>query len=236
MGKYSDGEAAGGGGSYPLVAVCIDKDKNSQNALKYATETLVHRGQTLVLVHVNMRGNTGGVEDAAGYKQPTDPQMKDLFLPFRCFCTRKDIQCKDVVLDDHDVAKSLVEFAAHAAIEKIVLGANTRNSFVRFKADVPSSVSKTAPDFTSVYVVNKGGKVTSVRQATRPAPSVSPLRTMIQGAKAPLPPPEQTQQQPPPPQKWAPAPPPPAARGDTRLHAGDSAGTPTMQLQDNFIM
>lgn len=43
MGKYSDGDA---GGSYPLVAVCIDKDKNSQNALKYATETLVHRGQT----------------------------------------------------------------------------------------------------------------------------------------------------------------------------------------------
>jgi hypothetical protein len=34
----------------------------------------------------------GGVEDAAGYKQPTDPQMKDLFLPFRCFCTRKDVR------------------------------------------------------------------------------------------------------------------------------------------------
>ncbi|CAM0943582.1 unnamed protein product [Alopecurus aequalis] len=235
MGKYSDGESAGGGGSYPLVAVCIDKDKNSQNALKYATETLVHRGQTIVLVHVNTRGTTGGVEDAAGYKQPTDPQMKDLFLPFRCFCTRKDIHCKDVVLDDHDVAKSLVEFAAHAAIEKVVLGANTRNSFVRFKADVPSSVSKTAPDFTSVYVVNKGGKVTSVRMATRPAPSVSPLRTMIQGAKAP----EQQQHQPvpaPPAQKWAP-PPPAAARADTRMHPqSDPVGTPTMQLQDNFIM
>ncbi|KAM0834120.1 hypothetical protein ACQ4PT_063824 [Festuca glaucescens] len=228
MGKYGDGDGAVGGGSYPLVAVCIDKDKNSQNALKYATETLVHRGQTIVLVHVNMRGSSGGVEDAAGYKQPTDPQMKDLFLPFRCFCTRKDIQCKDVVLDDHDVAKSLVEFAAHAAIDKFVLGANTRNSFVRFKPDIPSSVSKTAPDFTSVYVVNKGGKVTSVRQATRPAPSVSPLRTMIQGPqgpKGPLPP-EPQQAPAPPAQKWAP----PAA---TR---GDSAGTPTMQMQDNFIM
>ncbi|KAM0870316.1 hypothetical protein ACQ4PT_040106 [Festuca glaucescens] len=228
MGKYGDGDGAVGGGSYPLVAVCIDKDKNSQNALKYATETLVHRGQTIVLVHVNMRGSSGGVEDAAGYKQPTDPQMKDLFLPFRCFCTRKDIQCKDVVLDDHDVAKSLVEFAAHAAIDKFVLGANTRNSFVRFKPDIPSSVSKTAPDFTSVYVVNKSGKVTSVRQATRPAPSVSPLRTMIQGPqgpKGPLPP-EPQQAPAPPAQKWAP----PAA---TR---GDSAGTPTMQMQDNFIM
>ena len=95
MGKYSDGKDAGeasGGGSYPLVAVCIDKDKNSQNALKYATETLAHKGQTIVLVHVNTKGTSGGVEDAAGFKQPTDPHMKDLFLPFRCFCTRKDVR------------------------------------------------------------------------------------------------------------------------------------------------
>jgi len=62
MGKYSDGKDAGeasGGGSYPLVAVCIDKDKNSQNALKYATETLAHKGQTIVLVHVNTKGTSG---------------------------------------------------------------------------------------------------------------------------------------------------------------------------------
>ncbi|KAL6911609.1 hypothetical protein ACP4OV_000414 [Aristida adscensionis] len=182
MGRYSDGEPGAAGG-YPLVAVCIDKDKNSQNALKYATETLVQRGQTLVLVHVNTKGNSGGVEDAAGYKQPTDPQMKDLFLPFRCFCTRKDIQCKDVVLDDHDVAKSIVEFAAHAAIEKLVVGATARSGFVRFKADISSSISKAAPDFCTVYVVSKAGKVTSVRQAVRQAPAVSPLRTMIQGPK-----------------------------------------------------
>jgi hypothetical protein len=59
MGKYSDGKDGDVGINYPLVAVCIDKDKNSQNALKYATETLVHRGQTIVLVHVNTKGNSG---------------------------------------------------------------------------------------------------------------------------------------------------------------------------------
>ncbi|GJM87242.1 hypothetical protein PR202_ga03178 [Eleusine coracana subsp. coracana] len=59
MGKYSDGRDGEVGVSYPLVAVCIDKDKNSQNALKYATETLIHRGQTIVLVHVNTKGNSG---------------------------------------------------------------------------------------------------------------------------------------------------------------------------------
>lgn len=41
------------------------------------------------------------------------------------------IHCKDVVLDDHDVAKSIVEFAAHAAIEKLVVGATARSGFVR---------------------------------------------------------------------------------------------------------
>jgi hypothetical protein len=59
MGKYSDGKDGEIGGSYPLVAVCIDKDKNSQNALKYATETLAHKGQTIVLVHVNTKGTSG---------------------------------------------------------------------------------------------------------------------------------------------------------------------------------
>jgi len=216
MGKYSDGKDGETGGSYPLVAVCIDKDKNSQNALKYATETLAHKGQTIVLVHVNTKGTSGGVEDAAGYKQPTDPQMKDLFLPFRCFCTRKDIQCKDVVLDDHDVAKSIVEFAAHAAIEKLVVGATARGGFVRFKAEISSTISKTAPDFCTVYVVTKGGKVNSVRQAIRQAPAVSPLRTMIQGPK-----PDQVHAAA---QKWTP---PPPSRGDV-------AATPMMQ--DNPIM
>uniref|UniRef100_A0A0D9VLY7 Protein kinase domain-containing protein n=1 Tax=Leersia perrieri TaxID=77586 RepID=A0A0D9VLY7_9ORYZ len=222
MGKYSDGRDESGGGGYPLVAVCIDKDKNSQNALKYATETLVHKGHTIVLVHVHTKGSSGGVEDAAGYKQPSDPQMKDLFLPFRCFCTRKDIHCKDVVLDDHDVSKAIVEFAAHAAIEKLVVGATARGGFVRFKADIPSSISKTAPDFSTVYVVSKGGKVTSMRQAVRQAPAVSPLRTMIQGPK-----PDHA-----PTQKWTP-PPPPQSQSTTTPAAAAGMTTPS---DNNFIM
>jgi nucleotide-binding universal stress UspA family protein len=124
MGRpYQDADAS----SYPLVAVCIDKqDKNSQNALKWAMDSLVQKGQTVVLVHVNTKGTSGGVDDGAGFKQPTDPQMKDLFRPFRCFCTRKDIQCKDVVLDESDVAKAIIEFAANGAIEKLVIGATAR--------------------------------------------------------------------------------------------------------------
>lgn len=39
----------------------------------------------------------------------------------------------------------------------------------RFKTDLPTSVSKAAPDFCNVYVISKG-KISSVRNASRPAP------------------------------------------------------------------
>jgi hypothetical protein len=91
----------------PLVAVCIDKDKNSQHALKasstpprrslkrarpssssmsaerarQATFILhpwhdVTKVSSLVCCVSDDDGvRAGGVKDAAGYKQPTDPQM-----------------------------------------------------------------------------------------------------------------------------------------------------------------
>ncbi|WVZ73365.1 hypothetical protein U9M48_021677 [Paspalum notatum var. saurae] len=213
MGKYSDGKDGDTGGSYPLVAVCIDKDKNSQNALKYATETLAHKGQTIVLVHVNTKGTSGEQschddleEDFSSASVCSDDGVRPVV----------QIHCKDVVLDDHDVAKSIVEFAAHAAIEKLVVGATAKGGFVRFKAEICSTISKTAPDFCTVYVVTKGGKVTSVRQAVRQAPAVSPLRTMIQGPK---------HHEAAPAQKWTP---PPPWRGDV------AAVTP--MFQENQIM
>ncbi|KAJ1258386.1 hypothetical protein BS78_10G071400 [Paspalum vaginatum] len=218
MGRsYHDGKDAAGDLGYPLVAVCIDKDKNSQNALKWAIDSLVHKGQTIVLVHVNTKGTCGGVEDAAGFKQPTDPHMKDLFLPFRCFCTRKDIQCKDVVLDEHDVAKSIIEFAAHAAVEKLVLGATARGGFVRFKADIPTTISKGAPDFCTVYVINKC-KVSSQRNSIRAAPRVSPLRSQIQQQQS------QTS-------AATPKPEPPSQRWSSSSRGHDHAETPRV---DNF--
>ncbi|XP_015693406.2 U-box domain-containing protein 35-like [Oryza brachyantha] len=216
MGRYHDGKDVDTS-SYPLIAVCIDKDKNSQNALKWAIDTLVQKGQVIVLVHVNTKGTSGGVEDASGFKQPTDPHLKELFLPFRCFCTRKDIQCKDVLLDDHDVAKSITEFAALAAVEKLVVGATARGGF-RFKADIPTTISKGAPDFCTVYVINKG-KVASVRNSTRQAPRVSPLRSQIQSMAAAAAKPEQAMA--PTPQKWS---------SSSRAH--DHAETPRV---DNYI-
>ncbi|MQL85607.1 hypothetical protein Taro_018129, partial [Colocasia esculenta] len=83
------------------------------------------------------------------------------------------IRCKDVILEDNDVSKALVEFIAQSALEKMVVGYPSRNPFIRrFKTtDIPTSISKGAPDFCTVYVINKG-KISSVRQAIRPAPAI----------------------------------------------------------------
>ncbi|XP_020600056.1 U-box domain-containing protein 52-like [Phalaenopsis equestris] len=168
--------------AFPLVAVAINRDKSSQNALKWAVDNLIGKGQTITLVHVNVQATASQHNDLSnGYKGAVDPQMKELFLPFRCFCTRKDIHCKDVVLEDTDVAKAIVEFVSQAAIEKLVVGAPSKGGFIRrFKsADVASHVSKGAPDFCTVYVISKG-KLLSTRSAVRAAPAMSPLRAQIQ--------------------------------------------------------
>ncbi|XP_059644421.1 U-box domain-containing protein 52-like isoform X2 [Cornus florida] len=171
-----------------LVAVAIDRDKGSQHALKWAIENLLTRGQTVILIHVVQKPSSAGhhaaVSDvngaASAHKQQLEKQTKDLFLTFHCFCTRKDIQSLDVILEDTDIAKALTEYVSYAAIETLILGASSRHGFIRFKmSDVPSHVSKGAPDFCTVYVISKG-KISSVRNASRTAPFTSPLHDQIE--------------------------------------------------------
>lgn len=45
-------------------------------------------------------------------------------------------------------------------------------------ADIPTCVSKAAPDFCTVYVISKT-KISSVRNASRLAPFTSPLKIQI---------------------------------------------------------
>ncbi|KAE8680950.1 transcription factor MYB1R1-like isoform X1 [Hibiscus syriacus] len=154
-----------------------------------AVDHLLQRGQTIVLIHVKARRcnstpprfnqfaeSIGGLPFVC--KHP-DPQTREVFLPFRCFCTRKDIRCKDVVLEETNVAKALIEYTTHAVIEVLVIGASTRLCFLKFKApDITGTVSKNAPDFCSVYVISIN-KISSMRSASRPAPPSPPLRNQI---------------------------------------------------------
>ncbi|KAI9396834.1 hypothetical protein POPTR_004G170901v4 [Populus trichocarpa] len=176
-----------GGEGNGLVAVAVDKDKGSQNALKWTVENLLSKGQNLILIHVFYKSSSSFVTShgspgdySSPGKQQLEKMAKDLFLTFRCYCTRKDVHCLDVAVESTDIAKAITEYVSHAAIETLVLGTPSRSGFMRkFKADVPSTVSRGAPDFCTVYVVSKG-KVSTMRNASRPAPFASPLLHQIQ--------------------------------------------------------
>ncbi|XP_073129954.1 U-box domain-containing protein 52-like isoform X2 [Henckelia pumila] len=179
----------GKGGRNGLVALAIDKDKASQHALKWAIGNLLKKGQTIVLIHVIKRsssasnGNNYYSNDHNGATNANnhvlDHQTKELFLTFHCFCARKDIQCFDVILEDTDIVKGISEYIAHAAIENMVLGASRHGFIKRLKmVDVPTCVSKAAPDFCTVYVISKT-KISFVRNASRLAPFTSPLKAQI---------------------------------------------------------
>ncbi|KAK2659107.1 hypothetical protein Ddye_005640 [Dipteronia dyeriana] len=219
--EKKDGKSCG------LTAVAIDRDKGSQNAIKWAIDNILQKGQTLVLIHVKLRSaaslsqspslpspRLNQISDINGdnpliCKDP-DPQTRELFLPFRCFCTRKEIQCKDVVLEDSDVAKALIEYVSQTSIETLIVGASSNKGFLRrFKmTDIPGNVSKGAPDFCTVYVISKG-KISSMRSASRSAPPISAMRTQLLN-----------QPNVKPPQPERPAPPPvPVARAPTPVPA-----------------
>ncbi|XP_019456652.1 PREDICTED: U-box domain-containing protein 35-like isoform X1 [Lupinus angustifolius] len=183
----------GNGNGNGLVAVAVDKDnKGSRHALKWAADSLLTRGQTLLLIHVlhtkspHVSSCSEGIicntnsPDVSPHRDQLVSITKELFHTFHCYCTRKDIQCLDVLLEDTDVVKGITEYVSYAAIENLVLGAASRHGFIRFKSSSkPSSIAKGAPDFCTVYIISKG-KISSVRSASRAAPHSSPLLKHVQ--------------------------------------------------------
>lgn len=172
-----------------LIAVAVDRDRTSQSAFKWTVDNILSRGQTVIFLHVRLNQPLSGYSTPSGPNQMSnayhgaveDPDLKDLFLPFRVLCSRKDIQCYDVVLDDTDVSKAITEFVKLSAIDVLVVGSSAKGSSIfRFKSkDIPGNIMKGVPDFCTVFVINKG-KISSTRAAVRPPPSIlSPLRHQI---------------------------------------------------------
>ncbi|KAL2503299.1 Protein kinase protein with adenine nucleotide alpha hydrolase-like domain [Forsythia ovata] len=181
--------------SKEMVAVAIDKDKGSQAALKWACDHLLGKGKRVTLLHVKLKplGSYVAFSDnndaVKSYKAcQIDSQTKELFLPFRCFCTRKDIQVDEVCLEDTDVARALCEYVKQNSIENLVMGATSRGGFVRRlkSADVATNVSKEAPEFCNVYVISKG-KISSVRSASITAVNQPPRQLQNQTNTPPAP-------------------------------------------------
>ncbi|CAL1357619.1 unnamed protein product [Linum trigynum] len=181
---------------YQQVVVAVDKDKGSQHALKWATDHLLSKGHTIVLLHVKHRPSSSSSSSSSSSasssgpaaldddnRVPIDGQARELLLPFRCFCTRKDLKCNEVVVEDYDIAKAIVDYVNANSVDVVVLGSPSRGGLVRkFRVtDVPSNVSKLAPDFCTVYVIGKG-KISSVKAATAPVPA--PPRPIAAAAAA----------------------------------------------------
>ncbi|KAK7358469.1 hypothetical protein VNO77_00397 [Canavalia gladiata] len=168
-------------GAGRVVAVAIENNKTSQYAAKWAVDNLLPKDQILLLLHVRQRASSiptpmgnhisidGNDDVARAYMQQMDNESRELFASFRVFCNRKSIQCKEILLEDMDVPKALIEGISSYSIELLVLGAPSRSGLVRkFRtSDVPNVVSKGAPPFCTVYIISKG-KISSVRTATAP--------------------------------------------------------------------
>ncbi|KAH7565525.1 hypothetical protein JRO89_XS09G0222800 [Xanthoceras sorbifolium] len=156
-----------------ITAIAIDRDKNSQYAVRWAVDNLIsYNSPQCILLHV--RSQSLHPEDFDGAtkegRPPTKDELQQFFLPYRGFCARKGIVAKEVILHDIDIPSALICYALSNCIGNIVVGASTRNTFMRkFRnSDVPSTVLKAAPENCSVYVIASKGKVQSSKIASQP--------------------------------------------------------------------
>ncbi|ONK80897.1 uncharacterized protein A4U43_C01F22960 [Asparagus officinalis] len=171
----------------PSTAVAIDRDKLSQQAVKWTVDNLANFSKKITLIHVRTRnGLPSGFsmveQSPEAARAQIDQEMQQLFLPYKGFCARKGMKINEVVLEDSDVSKAIVDYISANHIQNIVVGNSNRNAITRkFKnPDVPSTLTKTAPDFCAVYVIYKGKPIT-VRSAKSVAPNTAmPPRQVVQ--------------------------------------------------------
>ncbi|KAK3220445.1 hypothetical protein Dsin_014415 [Dipteronia sinensis] len=164
--------------NYVITAIAIDKDKNSQYAVKWAVDNLMSsNNHQCILLHVRSQSLHPEDFDATSKegRPPTKEELQQFFLPYRGFCARKGIKAKEVVLHDIDIPSALVCYVVTNSISNIVVGASNRNAFMRkFRnADVPTTLMKAAPEYCSVYVISSKGKVQSSKATSQPPTPMS---------------------------------------------------------------
>ncbi|CAA7039817.1 unnamed protein product [Microthlaspi erraticum] len=148
------------------TVVAIDKDKNSHYAVRWAVDHLFNliNNPNMILVHVRLKNSYHSGND--------NDDLNQLFVPYRGYCARKGITMMEVVLEDTDVAKAVLDYVNNNLVNNIVVGSSSsKNPFARSlkltkSHDVPASILKSTPEFCSIYVISKG-KVQSSRTAQR---------------------------------------------------------------------
>ncbi|KAK4770027.1 hypothetical protein SAY87_030559 [Trapa incisa] len=159
--------------SFVSIAVAIDKDKNSPHAVRWAIDNQqAMNNPHITLIHVMRRTQNDQGEDGHEIDE------RDIFGLYRGYSARKGVQLKEVVIEENDISKALLDYIVSNQVTSMVVGASTRSALSRKlkNPDVPNILSKAAPDFCSIYVISKG-KVVSVKPAQRPAAALNTALT-----------------------------------------------------------
>jgi len=150
------------------IVVAIDRDRNSQLAMKWVGDHLLSGTSHIILLHVAAHHPAAnhGFAMAETTQDALEAEMMEVFVPFRGFCSRNGVQESEVILEEADVSKAIIDYITANKIQSIALGASNRNAFTKKwkNPDVPSSLMKGAPDYCNIYVVAKG-KPVNVRLA-----------------------------------------------------------------------
>ncbi|CAO2203820.1 unnamed protein product [Urochloa humidicola] len=148
----------------PAIVVAIDRDRNSQLAVKWVVDHLLSSASHVILLHVAAHYPAANHGFATVETTPAalEAEMKEIFVPYRgLFNRNSQVEVSEVILEEADVPKAILGYITANKIQSIALGGACRNAFTKkFKnADVPSTLMKCAPDYCNIYVVAKGKSV-----------------------------------------------------------------------------
>ncbi|KAF7820571.1 U-box domain-containing protein 51 [Senna tora] len=69
-------------------------------------------------------------------QQERDTQALQVFLPYRCYCSRRQVPFETVVLYDPDVARALINYISVSGVETLLLGSSSRSGITRLYDEV----------------------------------------------------------------------------------------------------
>ncbi|KAJ0091326.1 hypothetical protein Patl1_12748 [Pistacia atlantica] len=167
MSKTSTSEKKETKNNSSLVAVAIDRDKGSQNAIKWTIDNILYKGQTLVLIHVKLK-SAAALSPSPSLPPPRINQISDINGDSSL------INCKDVVLEDSEVSKALIEYVSQTAIETLVVGASGNKGFLRFhQCDPPHVLPHPVSPLRNQLLINQGNiRPPQPERYVHPTPSI----------------------------------------------------------------
>ncbi|KAL9684473.1 hypothetical protein QQ045_021912 [Rhodiola kirilowii] len=145
-----------------LVAVAVDKGStSSREALKWAIDHVIAKGQSIMLVYVDRSSSTSlppYEKNELEIRREPDEKVMDVLTPYICFCLLRQVECEPIVLQHIDVAEALRKFILFYGVQTLVLGGVIRHRLVRIfrGVDVQTMLEKDIPIFCKVYRICNG--------------------------------------------------------------------------------